>query len=475
MIYVQEINILNGYNCETFDEGCPNASYFSDETYLFPYCTAIDPVRHCYVAESSCQLTTIFSTDISSIKTVLFNETSALSTTEASEREENSAALNIVLLTIAVFLVIVVILVCVLLKQRSGNLHFPRDNMKGENNRLLDETIDTEICRLKLDYLLGELTNVSSKFSQIATKLNIPPEILSWSKDNRRRFVDSMKAGQISVYTGRVMVIGCAEAGKTTLVKKLKGEKDLSTESTSGIEIHSHVFKLHANESTIIACKEQDKDKGCLCLTPTTLVQQGKTSPGMSADTQTVSLSDIELKKQQKTAEPKTSIHVTLLSDNKVDIRDEGRKDIVNEEAVFPSDRLSDYSRASIEVGSDDAIKIDRKSEEEVDFKSCLATVNEDSLKMISLLDFAGQSAYYACHHIFFSPRAFYILVVDMSKDLDDLATQACNDKDLIYSNWTYADYVRYWLGSIHTYSSKTAPVILVASHSENVKEDPKR
>lgn len=67
-----------------------------------------------------------FSTDKSSIKTVLFNETSALSTTEASEREENSAALNIVLLTIAVFLVIVVILVCVLLKQRSGNLHFPR-------------------------------------------------------------------------------------------------------------------------------------------------------------------------------------------------------------------------------------------------------------------------------------------------------------------------------------------------------------
>lgn len=37
-----------------------------------------------------------------------------------------------------------------------------------------------------------------------------------------------MKAGQISVYTGRVMVIGCAEAGKTTLVKKLKGEKDQS-------------------------------------------------------------------------------------------------------------------------------------------------------------------------------------------------------------------------------------------------------
>lgn len=76
-----------------------------------------------------------------------------------------------------------------------------------------------------------------------------------------------MNAGQISVYTGRVMVIGCAEAGKTTLVKKLKGEKDLSTESTSGIEIHSHVFKLHANESTIIG-KLNFKSSGVLGICP---------------------------------------------------------------------------------------------------------------------------------------------------------------------------------------------------------------
>ena len=34
-------------------------------------------------------------------------------------------------------------------------------------------------------------------------------------------------------------------------------------------------------------------------------------------------------------------------------------------------------------------------------------------------------------------------------------------------------DYVRYWLGSIHTYSSKTAPVILVASHAEANGADP--
>lgn len=60
-----------------------------------------------------------------------------------------------------------------------------------------------------------------------------------------------MKVGKISVFNARGMVIGCARAGKTTLVKKLKGETDLNTESTSGIEIHTHVFKLNADESTI--------------------------------------------------------------------------------------------------------------------------------------------------------------------------------------------------------------------------------
>lgn len=61
-----------------------------------------------------------------------------------------------------------------------------------------------------------------------------------------------MEKGTIPVYNGRGMVIGCAEAGKTTLVKKLKGERDLTPKSTIGIEIHPHEFKLDEKERTII-------------------------------------------------------------------------------------------------------------------------------------------------------------------------------------------------------------------------------
>ena len=81
--------------------------------------------------------------------------------------------------------------------------------------------------------------------------VKIPTEILYWSLENRKKFVRSMKVGNIPVYNGRAMVIGCAYAGKTTLVKKIKGDKNLQTTSTSGIDVHSHVFKLSSDELTI--------------------------------------------------------------------------------------------------------------------------------------------------------------------------------------------------------------------------------
>ena len=90
-----------------------------------------------------------------------------------------------------------------------------------------------------------------NNFIFIILTVNIPQEILYWSLQNRVKFVRSMKAGNISVYNGRAMVIGCAHAGKTTLVKKIKGDRDLETTSTSGIEIHSHTFKLNSDKSSI--------------------------------------------------------------------------------------------------------------------------------------------------------------------------------------------------------------------------------
>ncbi|XP_062600816.1 probable serine/threonine-protein kinase pats1 [Saccostrea cucullata] len=111
--------------------------------------------------------------------------------------------------------------------------------------------------------------------------------------------------------------------------------------------------------------------------------------------------------------------------------------------------------------------------------------------KLISMTDFAGQVAYYACHQVYLSRRAFYIVVVDMSKGLDEEVriyhTDRHNPEGSLFHSWKYKDYFHFWLQSIQTYCdvgdtqtiqestksrSSVHPVIIVASHADEVNED---
>lgn len=82
--------------------------------------------------------------------------------------------------------------------------------------------------------------------------VNVPPEILSWSMDKRQQFAENMRKGWIPEFSGRGIMIGSADAGKINLVEKIKGKKDLRTESTRGIKIYTHEFMMDAKECTII-------------------------------------------------------------------------------------------------------------------------------------------------------------------------------------------------------------------------------
>lgn len=82
--------------------------------------------------------------------------------------------------------------------------------------------------------------------------VNVPPEILSWSIERRKQFVESMNKGSVSEYNGRGIVIGTADTEKINLVEKLRRNSNLRTESTGGIRIYSHEFLLDAKECTII-------------------------------------------------------------------------------------------------------------------------------------------------------------------------------------------------------------------------------
>ena len=119
--------------------------------------------------------------------------------------------------------------------------------------------------------------------------------------------------------------------------------------------------------------------------------------------------------------------------DSKID-----KDPVVTDPEINESEQPVNNLTAAVNVSSNTE-KYFATLRQNIDFNDCVASVNIDNLKMLSLLDFAGHSAYYACHHIFFSPRAFFILVVDMTKELNSVATEACRKEGLIFSEWTYA------------------------------------
>ncbi|XP_061192299.1 uncharacterized protein LOC133200528 [Saccostrea echinata] len=94
--------------------------------------------------------------------------------------------------------------------------------------------------------------------------------------------------------------------------------------------------------------------------------------------------------------------------------------------------------------------------------------------KTLSFFDFGGQCAYYACHQIYLTRRAFYVVVVDASKRLDQkVDREVCDQDGSVFSGWTYGDYFVFWIKSIHTYCGSDnekdpkPTVLIVATHWE--------
>lgn len=56
----------------------------------------------------------------------------------------------------------------------------------------------------------------------------------------------------------------------------------------------------------------------------------------------------------------------------------------------------------------------------------------------ITIVDFGGQSMYYAFHQIFLSPKTFYILVVDMTKKPDEKVHETEDKCGSRFLTWTY-------------------------------------
>ena len=185
------------------------------------------------------------------------------------------------------------------------------------------------------------------------------------------------------------------------------------------------------------ACGKTEKNKGYLCLSPATLERSVENKKEMSRfkendllyhPSEATSFTHHVQAEMDETAQ---------LSARSTEYRYQSNLNMNDSGNVIES-LESTLSNSNLTL-SKTATPNAEEHKTKFDFSDCLGSVDMKNLKMLSLLDFAGHSAYYACHHIFFSPRAFFILVVDMTKNLESEATESCKKRNLIYSNWTYA------------------------------------
>jgi hypothetical protein len=97
----------------------------------------------------------------------------------------------------------------------------------------------------------------------------------------------------------------------------------------------------------------------------------------------------------------------------------------------------------------DEAVNPPQPISEESNFIPVLQDDEKDITKNVTMTDFAGQCAYYASHQIFLSPRSFFLLVLNMKKNLDDVVDgEVCCQKGSVYGEWTFRGKFFFFMGS---------------------------
>ncbi|XP_062570605.1 uncharacterized protein LOC134232624, partial [Saccostrea cucullata] len=293
--------------------------------------------------------------------------------------------------------------------------------------------------------------------------------------DELKKFLRKKKT---SVSHARGILVGCADAGKTTLLKRLRKQsqnvskapkssrglttllkrlrgkhQDVSevTESTRGLEVHHHLFIVR--DGVLEVANDDSPFKSFIRINAADL----KADPSSSA----VASSYANEKENLKVGSTDKSAEV-----------DNIRKEKKEENVQMPSSPTEDTEEENtVEVMASLISQEATAMVKEEIFQKILS--EKEKLTTVSMLDFAGQLAYYACHQIYVTPKAFFILVLDMTKKFEDVVSkEKDNQEGSIFSVWTYKDYLKFWITSIKTFGGKKAPLFLAVTHTEKKSKD---
>ncbi|XP_060595065.1 uncharacterized protein LOC132749353 isoform X2 [Ruditapes philippinarum] len=310
-------------------------------------------------------------------------------------------------------------------------------------------------------------------------------EIQKMDQSSIQLYMKLLDEGYEDVYNIRVIVVGHKGAGKTTLTKRLLNEDVYigKEESTNGIEVHVNRCKVALERGQWIISESDKNPTNAPSQRIVELLKQSATSTGSNLRKTDVKDDTIEEdpfendgdKKPtnaliQRLVEPlKPSATSTGSNLRKTDVKDDtieegslenggaNEKVVKDEEKAFTTNETK-YSEIVKDL--QDTLHEGRK-------------MSTGDLKTadVSIWDFAGQTEFYDTHQVFLSKRAIYLLVTDMSKQVNDIVEDG-------NKNWKISEFADFWLTSIYefcgTKDSDGPPVILVGTFADILKQESK-
>ncbi|KAJ8302326.1 hypothetical protein KUTeg_021313 [Tegillarca granosa] len=348
--------------------------------------------------------------------------------------------------------------------------------------------IQIENVGVKFTHMVMRNLQTTEEFNVEREESNIPQEVLAMDKEWIDLYKQSLIKGKEKVHNIRVMVVGPEGVGKTVLTRRLlKHYVDINQrQSTNGIDVHIEKCGTRISDGTW----EFDKDKLDEAKRfENRLVNVMQQIPRLSiADNfdeteNTITLHESPKEMLADNRSPEQNILPDLPEIEHGHGDEAGSFDIENTKPL-----MLESTTVQQEMLFSDIVKpkdLESENKEEImklikDTFDKLEISEKEVLGEISFWDFGGQIVFYSTHQTFLTPRAVYIVVIDMSKALKNKVNRPCFTDKTGEKQWNYEDYLLFWLKSIKTYGSDNKgtvipPIIIVATHldKEGIVENP--
>ncbi|XP_070564331.1 uncharacterized protein [Ptychodera flava] len=325
-----------------------------------------------------------------------------------------------------------------------------------------------------------------------------PTEILARGPESMKAFLQASKAGTKPIFRTRLMLVGQDRVGKTSLKKSLTGQRyNSSEESTDGIDTSAACeINIEKFEAWQIHKNVQEDENGVV-----KGVLDG--SEGLEEEYTRAIANNIVQDLLSKKRKEKNKID-RVEKDEKLKVQEMNEKN--RQEVVDTDSNKSESISDSIQNSEDEVIADNDLLKDMPEKIVTLVTqlLNEAESKnmkdddvgkstnkniVLNIWDFAGQAVYYTTHQVFLTSRAIYIIVFNLSHDLDAPAhTQVrSGDGKIIYedSELTNLDFMDFWMSSIHAHTAEnqrsspdnmtlSPPIFIVGTHRNTLNSDDK-